>query len=84
MYFLNYYTLGILILPGILLSIYAEIKVHTTYNKYREISSMNGRTAYEVARMFLDMAGLTEIKIIPVRGYIAFDFFGHIKTPYFL
>lgn len=80
MYFLNYYTLGILILPGILLSIYAEIKVHTTYNKYREISSMNGRTAYEVARMFLDMAGLTEIKIIPVRGYLSDYYNPRTKT----
>ena len=27
-------------MPGILLSLYAEIKVHATYNKYKEIASV--------------------------------------------
>jgi len=76
MYFLNYYMLGILLLPGIILSIYAEIKVQTTYHKYNEIASMSGRPAHEVARMFLDAAGLHDIKIIPIRGYLS-DYYNH-------
>lgn len=76
MYFFNYYTLGILILPGLLLSIYAEIKVQTTFHKYKQIGSMSGRTAHEVARMFLDCAGLHDIKIIPIKGYLS-DYYNY-------
>ena len=35
--YLNYYMLGILVLPGIILAIYAEIKVDNTFNKYNNL-----------------------------------------------
>ena len=76
MYYFNYYTLGILLIPGLLLSIYAEIKVQSTYHKYKQVSSMNGAPAHVIARMFLDVAGLHDIKIIPVRGYLS-DYYNH-------
>jgi len=76
MYYFNYYTLGILLLPGILLSIYAEIKVQSTYHKYKQVSSIKGMPAHAVARMFLDAAGLYDIKIVPVRGYLS-DYYNH-------
>lgn len=78
MYFLNYYTLSILLIPGLILSLYAEFKVHTTFNKFKKVESLSGKTAHEVARMFLDMAGLQHIKIIPVKGYLS-DYYNHSK-----
>ena len=78
MYFLNYYTLSLLLLPGIILSIYAEIQVQSTYHKYKQIAATSGRAAHEVARMFLDAAGLYDIQVVPIRGYLS-DYYNHRK-----
>ena len=38
----DYYIYGIILLPGLLLSIYASIKVENTFRRYNEIKSENG------------------------------------------
>lgn len=76
MYFLNYYTLGIIFIPAILLAIYAEAKVYLTYNKYNDKTSSSGKPAHEIARMFLDAAGLHDIKVVPIRGHLT-DYYNH-------
>ncbi len=72
----EYYILGIILLPGIILAIYAQSKVSYTFHKYSECFSSCGKTASEVARMFLDFAGLKDIKIIRVRGELT-DYYNH-------
>lgn len=66
----QYYILGIILLPGILLSIYAQLKVTNTFDKFTKVGSSYGRPAHEIARMFLDQAGLQDIEIIKVRGHL--------------
>lgn len=75
MYF-DYYLMGILLIPGIILAIYADIKVETNFSKYNAIKAECGRTASEIARLFLDNAGLQDIKIIRVRGHLS-DYYNH-------
>lgn len=75
MYF-DYYLMGILLLPGIILAIYAEFKVESNFNKYSTIKAECGRTASEIARLFLDNAGLQDIKIVRVRGHLT-DYYNH-------
>ena len=77
MYF-NYYLLGIVVLPGILLAIYAQSLVNSTFNKYSVIASNNGRSAHEIARHFLDVAGLHGIQITRVGGSLT-DYYNHRK-----
>ena len=55
-----YYILGIILLPGIILGIYAQTKVNTNYNKYSKVLSKKGITGAQVARLILDTAGLTD------------------------
>ena len=74
----DYYVLGIILLPGLLLAIYAEIKIHSNFSKFQEVFAECGRTASEVARLFLNTAGLHDIQIIRVRGELT-DYYHHKK-----
>lgn len=74
----DYYILGIILLPGIILAIYAECKVKTTFHKYSTAFAECGKSAKEVARIFLDTAGLQEIQIERVRGELT-DYYHHKK-----
>ena len=77
MYF-EYYAMGFILIPGIILSIIAEIKVYSSYNKFSQVASSLGQTASQVARLFLDNAGLSHISIVPARGHLT-DYYDHRK-----
>ncbi|MBE5758296.1 MAG: zinc metallopeptidase [Clostridiales bacterium] len=66
----EYYIMGLILIPGIILSIYASIKVNVTFNRYNEILSRNGNTADIIARNVLNQAGLTNISIVRTRGHL--------------
>ena len=74
----TYYILGIILLPGIILATYAQTKVTTTFNKFSTTLALCGKTASEVARLFLDNAGLQNIQIIKSCGYLT-DYYDHKK-----
>ena len=40
--YINYYLLGIIVLPGILLALFAQTKVQTTFQKYATVFSNLG------------------------------------------
>lgn len=73
---LDYYIMGIILLPGLILAIYAQIKVSTTFHKYNSILTNTGKTASEIARIFLDFAGLQDIQITHVAGELT-DYYNH-------
>lgn len=74
----DYYILGIILLPGILLAVFAECKVKGTFNKFSTAFASCGKTAKEVARIFLDTAGLHDIQIVSVKGELT-DYYHHKK-----
>ena len=76
--YLEYYLLGIILLPGIILSIIAEVKVANSFRKYAVIGAQLGQTASEVARTFLDNSGLHDVQIIRVGGHLT-DHYNHKK-----
>lgn len=53
----------ILLIPAILISLWAQNKVNSTYEKYKRIRTMNGYTGEQVARQILNGAGLYDIPI---------------------
>ena len=75
---IDYYILGFILLPGLLLSIYASIKVNTTFNSYDQIESERNIPANILARTILDQAGLNNITIRQVRGHLT-DYYNHRK-----
>lgn len=76
--YLDYYLLGIILLPGLLLSIVAEVMVADSFKKYSLVASQLGQTASEVARTFLDNAGLHHIQVVRVSGQLT-DHYHHKK-----
>jgi len=50
-------------LPAIILVIYAQIKVKSTYNKYLQVPNSKGVSGLEVARALLDTSGLRDVSI---------------------
>lgn len=72
-WFYDYYYL-ILVVPAILLSVYAQIKVHSTYKKYAEVFAKNSVTATEVTRKILDKNGLFSVQIEAVSGKLTDHF----------
>ena len=74
----EYYLMGIILIPGIILSIYAQAKMHSTFNKYVKITSMSRITGAEFARKMLNEAELSHIKIIHTKGTLT-DYYNHSK-----
>jgi len=58
----------LLLIPAIILSLYAQSKVKSTYNIYSREGLQSGMTGAEVARMVLDRSGLQNVEIERVAG----------------
>jgi uncharacterized protein len=53
----------LLLIPALLLTVYAQIKVHFTINKYSQIKNSANLTGHDVAKKILNMEGLGNIPI---------------------
>jgi hypothetical protein len=58
------------IVPGILLGLYAQIKLSSTYNRYSRTPIQSGLSGAEAAREILDRAGLTGMPVEEVGGHL--------------
>jgi uncharacterized protein len=58
----------LLLIPGMLLTFWAQHRVKSTYERYSQISSSLGMTGAEVAQAILQKMGITHISIEPVAG----------------
>lgn len=61
----------ILVVPALLLSVWASFKVKSTFEKYSRIANLRGLTASQAARMILDENGLTDVPIERVSGHLS-------------
>lgn len=73
-YYLVYYILGFVMIPGIILGIWAQTKVKTTFNEFNQIETKHGKTAKDVARFMLDAGGCIDTKIQPIKGELTDNF----------
>jgi len=53
----------IILIPAMIISFWAQAKINSTYNKYSEVRTIKGYTGQQVARMMLDDAGLSDVRI---------------------
>ena len=76
MYWLFYsdITYIVLVLPMVILSIWAQVKVKSTYNKYSTVYSRSGMTAEMAVRKILDTNGLFHVGITRVPGELTDHF----------
>lgn len=75
-----YYLLGIILLPGIILSIYAQSKVSSSFSKYKEVMAKVNMPAHQLARHLLNSAGLNDIKIDKCKGSLTDHYNPKTKT----
>lgn len=75
---LDYYLLGIILIPGIAFAIWAQTKVTHNYHRWSEVISSCGLTGKEVARRVLDANGLSNITITTIGGTMS-DYYNHKK-----
>jgi len=83
-------TLGIILMdywwlaiPGLLLGMYAQIKLMSTYGKYSRLGNASGMTGAQAAREILDSAGLHNMPVNEVGGRLT-DHYDPIKKALFL
>ena len=58
----------IILIPGLLLAMYAQAKVSSTYNRYKKITSHSGYTGAQFARKMLNDNGLYDVTITQISG----------------
>jgi Zn-dependent membrane protease YugP len=64
----------LILIPGILLGMIAQILMQSTYTKYAAIKSAAGLTGYTAARRILDGAGLYHVQIEMIGGELSDHF----------
>jgi len=70
-------------IPGILLGLYAQMKLSSTYNKYCRIGNARNISGAEAAREILDAAGLPSMPVNEVGGHLT-DHYDPMKKALFL
>jgi len=60
-----------LIIPAFLLSLWAQMRVSGTFNRWAEVPASSGMTGYEAARRLLDSNGLYDVAVEPVPGKLS-------------
>jgi len=67
-------------IPAIILSLWASLRVKKQINKYLRVPSKNGLTGYQVAREILEKVGLKSVKIEIVNGFLSDHYDPSTKT----
>jgi Zn-dependent membrane protease YugP len=53
----------VLVLPGLLVGVYAQWRIKANVAKYSQVGTKDGITGAEVARRLLDSQGLQDVKV---------------------
>lgn len=70
----GFYSYFIYILPALLISLYAQAKVHSTFSKYQKVSCSKGYSGEQIARIILNAHGLSNVQIERVPGKLSDHF----------
>jgi len=70
-------------IPGLLLGIWAQVKLHHAYGKYSQVPVESGMTGAEAAREILDQADLHDMPVEEVPGHLS-DHYDPTKRALFL
>lgn len=66
-YGIDYYYF-ILIIPAIILAVYAQTKVSSTFNKYSKVNNKRGITGEQACRLVLEQNGVYDVRIERIDG----------------
>src|SRR3954468_14061180 len=72
-----------LMIPGLLLGLYAQVKLASVYRRYLAEGISSGVSGAEAARIILDQAGLSNVPVAEVGGHLT-DHYDPTKRALFL
>ncbi len=58
----------LILIPGVILTFWAQSRVQSTYRKYSQVASTMGMTGAEVAETILRQMNVTNVRVEPVAG----------------
>lgn len=64
----------LILIPAVILSLWAQSNVNSTFRRYAKVQSRRGATGAEIARKILDMNGLYQVRIERVAGNLSDHF----------
>lgn len=76
----SYYLWGLILIPGILLGIYAQAKVQRAYTENSAVYSSLGISSHEAAVRLLEAKGLSDVKINRISGELTDNYNPRKKT----
>ena len=76
----NYYFLELLLIPGIILALIAQIKVTYAYNRYSCIENKKNLTGKDAALLMLQKAGIKDVDILKTSGKLTDNYNPRNKT----
>ena len=79
-YYYSYDWTYLLVIIGALLSIFASMRVNSTFNKYAKVRSMTGMTGAEAAQRILQYNGIYDVRIQQVSGTLTDHYDPRNKT----
>lgn len=60
-----------MLIPGLILSFWASFKTKSAFKKYAKVRTARGITGAQAAKMLLDQAGISDVEIVPHRGFLS-------------
>ena len=66
--------------PGLLLGLWAQMRVKTTFSKYSDVRPANGMNGAQAAAAVLQTAGLPSLSIEPIEGHLTDHYDPRAKT----
>src|SRR5437899_5495432 len=70
-------------IPGLILGIYAQIRLSAAYNKYINVDVQSGMSGAEASREILNQAGLPDVDVEEIGGHLT-DHYDPLKKTLFL
>lgn len=64
------YSYWLFAIPGLLLGLYAQMKLSSAYSKYMRVGIASGVTGADAARIILDRSGLQDVPVQAVGGHL--------------
>ncbi len=61
----------ILMIPAIILALYAQMKVQSTYRRFSEVASASGRSGRQIAETILRQNGISDVDVEVGQGYLS-------------
>ncbi|HEX3015027.1 MAG TPA: zinc metallopeptidase [Desulfobacteria bacterium] len=68
MFFYPFDSTMVILIPAIILSLYAQLKISSTFNRYSQVRSAAGYSGGQTARRLLDQNGLYDVQVQPIPG----------------